>query len=618
MTQTVSDNWISTVDVGTYKFTFYIVDNDLYNDPSPLAVNDTASLTAGKAVIIAESGVTGAYSIENVMIQSTINPSATGGNTTPTGFVFEIYEPLGFSLLDRVLTVGRRMGRPTNFPSQAYVLKLEFVGRDRETGASKKYDGIFLYQLRIGQMKASLGPAGAKYFIVAQSIIKAAQTSTVTKTDINISEVTTVQDFGQRLQDALNAAEFDLLRPEEQASGFKPNKEYVVKFAPSTSIEIDPITNTKKFDLKIAPWAGTADSQTSSGQSTNMDDTDKRDITVNSETQLTAKVADLIEKNVPSFSTYVEDARKNSFVVPYVYTTVEEELFNDEDSSLNTQRTKIIITIHLGEDFTVPRELSEDQEKLQTNQEVQRVRFAALPIVKKYNYLYTGENTEILDFQLDIEQLFAVAQAPAAGIYYADNNQQFTPTNAIQITTDRKGVTVKTNEQQQQFSGEFFLSDIEIAKINVNESVVYDRIPSSANTQQVNETLTETDRIASHIAGQMARRENDAQQITLEIKGDPFWMGTPDSVRSGNKVSVANFKGTNAMIGFLNYQANEKDLLIDQNRGPVDLISTGIYKVVTIESKFQQGQFTQTLDAYKDRNTNSFLTLDALVNIRIE
>lgn len=618
MTKTVTDNWISTVDLGTYKFTFYIVDNDLYNDPKPLAVNDTASLQAGKAVVIAESGVTGAYSIENVIIQSTINPGTTGGNSTPTGFVFEIYEPLGFSLLDRVLSVGRRMGRPSNFPSQAYVLKLEFVGRDSETGASKKYDGIFLYQLRIGQMKASLGPAGAKYFIVAQSIIKSAQTSTVTKTDINVSEVTNVQNFGQRLQDTLNEAEFNLLRPEEQASGFKPNKEYVVEFAPSTSIEVDSVTRTKRFDLKAAPWAGTADSQTSSGQSTTMEDVNTRDITVNSETQLTAKVTSLIEKNVPSFSTYVQDARKNSFVVPYVYTTVSEELFNDEDSTLNTQRTKIIVTIHLGEDFTVPKELADEQEQLQTNQPIQRQRFEALPIVKKYNYLYTGENTEILDFQLDIQQLFTVAQAPAAGIYYADNNQQFTPTNAIQITTDRKGVTLKTREQQQQLTGEFFLSDVELPKINVNESVVYDRIPGSPNSQQVNETLTETDRIASSVAGQMARRENDAQQIVLEIKGDPFWMGTPDSVRSGNKLSVANFKGTNAMIGFLNYQANEKDLLIDQNRGPVDLISTGIYKVVTIESKFQQGQFTQTLDAYKDRNTNSFLTLDALVNIRIE
>ena len=91
MTKTVSDNWISTVDLGTYKFTLYIVDTDLYNDPTPLAQNDSAALNAGKAVIIAESGVTGAYSIENILIQSTINPSQTAGSSTPTGFVFEIY-----------------------------------------------------------------------------------------------------------------------------------------------------------------------------------------------------------------------------------------------------------------------------------------------------------------------------------------------------------------------------------------------------------------------------------------------------------------------------------------------------------------------------------------------
>lgn len=617
MTKTVSDNWISTVDLGTYKFTLYIVDTDLYNDPTPLAQNDSAALNAGKAVIIAESGVTGAYSIENILIQSTINPSQTAGSSTPTGFVFEIYEPLGFSLLDRILTVGRRMGRPSNLPSQSYVLKLEFLGRDKDTGASVPYDGIFLYNLRFGQVRASLGPAGAKYFVVAQSIIKAAQMHTVTKTEITAKEVTTVQEFAANLQTVLNEAEENLLRPEERARGLKPSKEYIVEFDSSTSIQADDITKRKRFDLKSASWGGTADSQTSSGQSTNMDDVNKRDVSVNSATQLTAKVTELIEKNVPSFSTYVEDARRNSFVVPYVYVTLKEKEIIDETNPLNTQRFIVTLTINVGEDFTVPKELADEQEKMQTNAVLQRERFSALPIVKKYNYLYTGENTEILDFQLDIEELFAVAQAPAAGIYYADNRQQFTPTNALKITEDQKGVTLRTEEQQQQLGGQIFLSDIDLPRINVNETVVYDRLPESSSTQQVNETISDTDRINSHIAGQMARRDNDATNITLEIRGDPFWMGTPDSVRSGNRTTVANFKGTNAMIGFLNFQPNEKDLLTNQQRGPVDLISTGIYKVVTVESKFQQGAFTQTLEAYKDKNTNPFLTLDALVNTRI-
>jgi len=618
MAKTVPDNWMSKVDSGTYKFTFYIVDSDLYNNPEILATNDSAALQSGKAVIIAESGVTGAYSIENIIIQSTINPGASTGFSTPTGFVFEIYEPLGFSLLDRILTVGRRMGRPVNFPSQAYILKLEFLGRDPTTGGSVKYPGIYLYNLRIAQIRASLGPAGAKYFCVANSIIKASQVETVTKTDITASGINTVGTFASSLQNALNEAEVNLLTDAEKKSGVKPQRIFKVEFDDSATIKQDPVRRVKRFDLISAPWAGTANSAGGDSKPSDMDDVDLRSVTINNETQLSAKITELIELNVPSFSTYVKDARENSFIVPNVFVTTTERTLLENDNNTNKERLEITLKIHVGGTFTVPRSIASEQEKLQTTRSIQEQRFDSLPILKKYNYLYTGENTEILDFQLDIEQLFVTAQSPAAGIYYADNNQQFTPTNAIKITQDEGGAVLRTESQERERAGGIFLSDVELIKINVNQSTVFDRIPASPHNQQVSETLNETDRIESHIAGQMARRDSDSQNLNMEIKGDPFWCGTPDAIRPGATLSVGDALGGDAMIGFLNFQANEKDLLIDQNRGPVDLISTGIYKVVKVESKFQMGQFTQTLEGFKDEQTNTFLTLDQLINIEVD
>lgn len=29
----IQDNWLNTVTLGTYKFTLYIVDSDVFNDP---------------------------------------------------------------------------------------------------------------------------------------------------------------------------------------------------------------------------------------------------------------------------------------------------------------------------------------------------------------------------------------------------------------------------------------------------------------------------------------------------------------------------------------------------------------------------------------------------------
>ena len=106
--------------------------------------------------------------------------------------------------------------------------------------------------------------------------------------------------------------------------------------------------------------------------------------------------------------------------------------------------------------------------------------------------------------------------------------------------------------------------------------------------------------------------------MMLEIRGDPFWLGTPDNrgTPSDNRF-IGDFTRGDALIGFVNFQPNVEDLLINQKRGPVDLISTGVYVVTQIESKFQMGQFTQTLTTFKDPNTNPFLILDQLINIEV-
>ena len=618
MTQTVKENWMSTVDLATYKWTLYVVNPDVYNDPEILAQNDSAALSSGQALVIAESGVTGSYSLENVIIQSTITPNNESGSATPTGVVFELYEPLGFSLLDRLLTVGQMMGYPSNIMGLNYVLKLEFLGRDGRTGASKKFPGIFLWKTRITGMKGSLGPAGAKYFITAMFDIRTTQVNTVTPVDTVVSNVSTVQNFTEQLQATLRQMEQDLLPPVEVRRGEKPHKEWYIKLGDSTSIKANAAEGITAFDLGSQAWAGTVNSDTSSGESANTENPDTRDIVINSETQLSEKITQLLEKNVPGWSTYVNESRELRYYVPFIYVDMKTEIIDEVDTTLAQSRKKITLTVEVGINKTTAPDGEQQRRTLQTSQGLQQERFSNLDVVKKYNYLYTGENTEILDFQLDIEQLFVVATSPAAGIYYADNSQQFVPTNPIQVSQDNLNSTQLT-ERQIRNSNARFLSDVEVERININHETPFERVPASASTQQKNEHTGLTDDIAASIAQQTARRTVDNLNIQLEIRGDPFWLGTPDVIIGGNAGSdqISDFKGNDALIGFVSFQPNEKDLLIDQKRGPVDMISSGLYNITHVESKFQQGQFTQSLTGYKDPNTNVFLILDQLINIEV-
>ena len=69
------------------------------------------------------------------------------------------------------------------------------------------------------------------------------------------------------------------------------------------------------------------------------------------------------------------------------------------------------------------------------------------------------------------------------------------------------------------------------------------------------------------------------------------------------------------LIAFLQYNPNVNDLLELQTKGPVDLVSSGIYKIISIDSRFQGGAFTQTLNGMKDVTTNTLLTLPQLIKL---
>ena len=71
-------------------------------------------------------------------------------------------------------------------------------------------------------------------------------------------------------------------------------------------------------------------------------------------------------------------------------------------------------------------------------------------------------------------------------------------------------------------------------------------------------------------------------------------------------------------MAFVNFQPDPEDLLTLQRRGPVDLITTGIYKITNVHSKFQQGKFSQTIDAYRDPNSTPFLLLDTIMKLEVD
>ena len=134
--------------------------------------------------------------------------------------------------------------------------------------------------------------------------------------------------------------------------------------------------------------------------------------------------------------------------------------------------------------------------------------------------------------------------------------------------------------------------------------------PMGAQGQQVNE-MTDIDTTANMAIMNYAARIKDTQDLRIEARGDPIFLGQ-------NGTSIFDVNESSVYMAFINFQPNPEDLLINQQKGPIDMLTTGIYKINEVISKFQQGSFTQTVSTYRDQNSSTFLLLDTLLNLRVD
>lgn len=599
----VTGNWMSSVDSPTYKWTFYIVNSKVFNKPSLLEGTDSAAINNGEAIIISETGVTSEFAIDNVAMIQTVIPGQEHGNTTPGIIQFDLMEPLGFTFLDRILKAGKTLGRPMNLPSQHYVLRLEFLGRDPATGAHIKYPNTFFYPIKINQVRSQTGPEGTRYNIIAFSLIKHAQTEAVTSTDLTVKDISTVQTFVEGLEKSFNQAEADKLSPTDQKNGSKPAKQIKILFADSTRIIGDKDAGVDSFNLKLKPWASTANADKGSGQSTAMDNVDAREAMVNAKTALAPYIQKQIQANCPAFATYVKEAKEKLGVVYSIHVepTIEYQLAQDKMSQKQGKEVKrdaklITFTIHVRADETTPSLDEKDHKEKFVDTKYQVNRIKNLTLAKSYSYLYSGLNTEVLNYQIDVEQLYVTSKIPLEGIYHADGREQFTPTTPTKVTK--------------------FLDDIAYDGVGVdyNDLVQYNDAPLGVEEQQKNETDGSDAMYAQRLQA-LAVRSMDAINFNIEIKGDPFWQGNTFKAHVQGKDASPNISNTSLLISLLNYNPNPNDLLEKQIRGPVDMVSTGIYSIRSVESRFQSGKFTQNLLGFKDTNTNPALVLNQIIQI---
>ena len=154
-----------------------------------------------------------------------------------------------------------------------------------------------------------------------------------------------------------------------------------------------------------------------------MDNVDAREAMVNAKTALAPYIQKQIQANCPAFATYVKEAKKKLGVVYSIHVepTIKYQLAQDNMEAAQGKEVKreaklITFTIHVRTDETTPSldEKDHKQKFVDTKYQVNRIK--NLTLAKSYSYLYSGLNNEVLNYQLDVEQLYVTSKIPLDGI----------------------------------------------------------------------------------------------------------------------------------------------------------------------------------------------------------
>jgi hypothetical protein len=163
-------NVLSSVNQATYNIRFFITDD------TPISFSTTKSWTAArqavadrKSTTIAQSGVTG-LAVDSLTIKTIPAPNHVTRSVAATEFTLIIKEPLGVSFFDMIAQSAAELGI-SNFSKFYYFIEVTFKGYD-DNGLFDKNpcvdfpnSGSWLYQVAISNIAVEANAAGSTYTI---------------------------------------------------------------------------------------------------------------------------------------------------------------------------------------------------------------------------------------------------------------------------------------------------------------------------------------------------------------------------------------------------------------------------------------------------------------------
>lgn len=419
-------NILDNYDTYTYHWKLFI---------TPLEAATTGKvLTTEAQTIIAESGVSD-LTIDRVELNGIAVPSVEAGTGTQTIIKFEIVEPSGAGLLDKMFYQAVSLGIG-NWLVMPCFLQLEFRGRDPVTGQSVisgSPNGLgslkWVWPIKITNAKANVTNVGTRYEFDAIVYDELAQSNSYFCIQHN-TVLTGLKNFGQAmadLQEKLNADQYEKL-----IDNYSIPDTY--------RIIVDP--ELAKIDIALPD----ANKHTSRGS--DFIDFDKKVATFNTGTGIDKIVDSLLgstnyfEKNLQSADTRTSTPDSANKAAPMrkfwrIVTETKPVAFDMLRQDNAVEITIYIVQYDLGLIEATPAQTGQTSETLQAAKKRMATYNQKRILNKKYNYIFTGLNDQIVSFDLNMNFSFAASLSRFGGVFY-------------DTATSDKGVSQQENARNEQ------------------------------------------------------------------------------------------------------------------------------------------------------------------------
>jgi hypothetical protein len=572
------------------------------------------------------------YFIDDVEIASKIAPGAGNVGSVNTEVSFTVTEPYGMTLLNGLVMAAKEMGG-YNYTNQPYLLKVSFKGYDKDGVLIEKASAESTRYIPIKIKKFTFGAteAGTVYNIecVPYHSLALENTKATIKTDVKVnattigefltSDITTFTKYRKKITNPMGDPEdivdairsdvvqgglagyFNLIEKEQVKQGTKlyaDEYEFVVDPDISTStITLQDVVEYRKIKNENDP-AKKAQGQFLKNFNYNES---KQSYSIRAGTNLIQCIHSIMRT-----STYMTNQVKNDNLqlVPDKQFSQYKE---NEDTPINFYRIVPKITLLDKWDTKrncFARKMTYTIKKYNMHGK-DFENFGQAPIkdvVKDYKYLYTGQNNDILNFDIQFNSA-----------YYQKNLYQI-------AEKAKKSPTQKSAYDPSDFAaGNLAKTDANSVSVIApfNKEAVIDVGSSKGISDPRSDPRS---MIVDNFMQDVFSTGADLIEVSLEIIGDPAFIQSQDLRIVSNATSEAptyfpddkslnpdrewhlslsfrNPEDINTETGLYSGFGHDKDGLAEVTAPTMN----GIYKAVEVDSKFTGGKFTQSIKAIRER-----------------